>query len=65
MQFDPLQLRSLQHDRRYRLVKQALLARLKALEVCAGSSCDADAGPDPAPLAIPKRAGQKTKKGRR
>jgi arylsulfatase A-like enzyme len=65
MQFDPLQLRSLQHDRRYRFVKQALLARLKALEVCAGSPCAADAGPDPAPLAIPKRAGQKMKKGRR
>jgi arylsulfatase A-like enzyme len=63
MQNDPLQLRSLQHDPRYRLVKQILLARLKALETCAGPACDAADGPDPAPLAAAPHAGNKKKSG--
>ncbi len=61
MQRDPLQLRSVAKDPRYRLVKPALLARLKALETCAGASCDAGAGPDPVPLA--KRSKMAMKRG--
>lgn len=50
MTIDPLQLRSRQHDRRYRFVKAWLAAQLRALEVCAGAACGAEIGPDPLPL---------------
>jgi N-acetylglucosamine-6-sulfatase len=60
MAIDPLQLRSREHDPRYRFVKAWLAARLLALEPCAGSLCSADIGPDPLPL---RRAAPKPGKG--
>jgi N-acetylglucosamine-6-sulfatase len=50
MALDPLQLKSREHDPRYRFVKAWLATRLKALQPCAGPACSVDIGPDPLPL---------------
>jgi arylsulfatase A-like enzyme len=47
---DPAQLRSVHLDRRYRLVRKFLFARLVTLANCDQAICREEAGPDPAPL---------------
>jgi arylsulfatase A-like enzyme len=66
MALDPLQLRSRSSDPRYRLVKAYLQAKLAALELCAGASCDSDAGAEPSPLGgrAPHNPAKRGKRGR-
>jgi N-acetylglucosamine-6-sulfatase len=55
---DPAQLNNLAKDKRYRSVRNFLFNALIPLSVCAGPSCRAEIGPDPAP-----RGGKPTGKG--
>jgi hypothetical protein len=68
MRFDPAQLRSLAHDRRFRPVRRYLLGQLIALSLCNGAACRADIPLEPAPRKLkrkPKKKGQQeTKQGR-